>query len=145
MAGLEALISKHSTRVEIGELPVLRAEPALLRQVFQNLIGNAIKFSEGEHPQVRISAARDGHQWRFDIEDNGPGVDPRHAERIFEMFQRSHGRDVPGTGIGLSIAKRIVERHGGSIWVKPAAAGGSRFSFTIPQSAGDHPEDPIPT
>ena len=82
--------------------------------------------------EVRITAVRERERWRFDVADNGPGIDPRHVERVFDMFQRLHGREVPGTGIGLTIAKRIAERHGGNIWVAPAAGGGSVFRFTIP-------------
>jgi PAS domain S-box-containing protein len=132
LQSLSAAIAEHGTRVEVGGLPRVCAEPTLLRQLFQNLIGNAVKFADPGSPQVSISAVRERERWRFDIADNGPGVDPRHARRVFEMFQRLHGRDVPGTGIGLSIAKRITERHGGSIWVAPGAEGGSVFRFTIP-------------
>jgi len=129
---LSASIAEHGTRVEVGGLPRVRAEPTLLRALLQNLIANAVKFADGEHSEVRISAVRERERWRFDVADNGPGIDPRHAKRIFDMFQRLHGRDVPGTGIGLTIAKRITERHGGKIWVAPAAGGGSVFRFTIP-------------
>jgi PAS domain S-box-containing protein len=131
-------IAESGTRFEVGELPTLRAEPVRLRQVFQNLIDNAVKFADPKSPRGRIVATRGRDHWRFDVEDNGPGVDLRHAERVFEMFQRPHGRDVPGTGIGLAIAKRIVERHGGSIWVEQASGGGSVFSFTIPLHLGEH-------
>jgi signal transduction histidine kinase len=101
--------------------------------VFQNLIANAVKFTTVEHPQVHIGAAPVSGCWRFEVRDNGAGIDPRHAERIFDVFQRLHGRDVPGTGVGLSIAQRAVERHGGAIRVDPAPVGGSVFSFTIPR------------
>jgi PAS domain S-box-containing protein len=129
---LAASIAERGTDVEVGELPTLRAEPTFLRQVFQNLIGNAVKFTDVEQPRVRISASRERDYWRFDVEDNGPGVDPRHTDRVFEIFQRLHGRETPGTGAGLAIAKRLVERHGGRIWVHPAGEGGSVFSYTIP-------------
>jgi signal transduction histidine kinase len=139
LQSLSAAIAEHGTRVEVGELPRVRAEPTLLRQLFQNLIGNAAKFADGSCPRVSISAVREWERWRFDVADNGPGIDPRHATRIFDMFQRLHGRDVPGTGIGLSIAKRIAERHGGAIWVAPAVGGGSVFRFTIPDRFGANP------
>lgn len=132
LQALSASITEHGTRVEVGGLPRVRAEPTLLRALFQNLIANAVKFADVEDAEVRISAVRERERWRFDVADNGPGIDPRHATRIFDMFQRLHGREVPGTGIGLSIAKRIAERHGGNIWVAPAAGGGSVFRFTIP-------------
>jgi PAS domain S-box-containing protein len=137
LQSLSASIAEHDTRIEVGGLPRVRAEPTLLRALLQNLIANAVKFADGEQAEVRISAVRERERWRFDVADNGPGIDPRHAKRIFEMFQRLHGREVPGTGIGLSIAKRIAERHGGNIWVAPAAGGGSVFRFTIP----DCPEE----
>ena len=130
---LELPIAEHRTRVEVVDpLPTIRGEPTLLRQVLQNLIANAVKFTDQEDPRVRVRAGSENGGWRFEVEDNGPGIDPRHADRIFEVFQRLHGRDVPGTGVGLSIAQRAVERHGGHIRVDPAPGGGSAFSFTIP-------------
>lgn len=129
---LFAVISERAATLETGELPVIRAEPTLLRQVFQNLIGNAIKFCDQQSPRVRITAQREGAAWRFFVTDNGPGVDPLHAEQVFMMFRRLHGREVPGTGIGLAIVKRIVERHGGSVRCEPATGQGACFSFTIP-------------
>jgi PAS domain S-box-containing protein len=130
---LESLLAGRGAEVEVGELPTIWASRVLMDQLFQNLIGNAIKFAGEEAPRVRVSATRSGSSWRFDIEDNGPGIDSRHAQRIFEMFQRLHGRDTAGTGIGLAIAKRVVERRDGTIWVEPAPGGGSIFSFTIAQ------------
>ncbi|MDE3069183.1 MAG: hypothetical protein KGJ43_00450 [Acidobacteriota bacterium] len=132
LQALVVAVAERGTCVEVGALPLISVEPALMRQVLQNLIGNAIKFADGERPWVRVSARREAGRWRFDVEDNGPGVDPRHCERIFEMFERLHGRDVPGTGIGLAIVRRIVERHGGRAWCEPRAQGGSVFSFTVP-------------
>jgi PAS domain S-box-containing protein len=134
LQSLSAAIAERGTRVEVGGLPRVRAEPTLLRALFQNLIANAVKFADGANAEVRISAVRERERWRFDVADNGPGIDPRHITRIFDMFQRLHGREVPGTGIGLSIAKRIAERHGGNIWVAPASGGGSVFRFTIPDT-----------
>ncbi|OLE37536.1 MAG: hypothetical protein AUG48_04185 [Actinobacteria bacterium 13_1_20CM_3_68_9] len=124
--------------IEIGELPTITADPDQLERLFENLLSNAIKFSGPEPPLVRVFAERDGPDWRFSVVDNGIGVEPRHAERIFSVFQRlqapgEHG----GTGIGLSICKRIVERHGGRIWVDQAEGGGSAFRFTIPGSGED--------
>src|SRR5205807_3310004 len=144
---LEGAIVERRTQVEVGDLPSVWAEPALLAQVFQNLIGNAVKFAEGTDPRVRVSATRRRDGWRFQVEDNGPGVPPRQAERIFEMFQRLHGRDTPGTGVGLAIAKRIVERHDGQIRVEPAPGAGSVFSFTIaqPQRSATCAPAPRPT
>ena len=108
-----------------------------LGQLFQNLIGNACKFVPADRtPRVTVSAERDGAQWRFTVADNGIGLDAAHAERIFRMFQRLHSRDeYPGTGIGLAIAKKVVERHGGTIWAEPGPDGGARFCFTLQAAA----------
>ena len=114
---------------------ILEETASLLRQVFQNLLANAVKFTDAEQPRIRIGARRLSSGWRFEVEDNGPGVEPRHAERVFEMFQRLHGRDVEGSGMGLAIVKRLVERHGGQVRVTPAEPRGSIFSFTIPDRA----------
>jgi signal transduction histidine kinase len=100
----------------------------------QNLLSNALKFVAADQtPQVRVSAARRGDMWEVSVSDNGIGIAPQHSERIFKMFQRLHGRDsYEGTGIGLAICKKTVERHGGTIGVAPAANGGSVFHFTAP-------------
>jgi len=121
-------------RVRLGPLPVVQGDASQLGQLFQNLIGNALKFVPAEHaPEVAISAERQGRMWRFAVSDNGIGLDPAHAERIFRMFQRLHTSDeYEGTGIGLAIAKKVVERHGGTIWAEPGPECGSRFCFTLP-------------
>jgi PAS domain S-box-containing protein len=129
---LEPQLQARGARIEVGELPTVAAEPALLRQIFQNLISNAIKFNDSDEPVVEIRAERTGDGWRFDVVDNGPGVEARFAERVFELFQRLHGRDVQGSGMGLAIVRRLAERHGGRAWVSPAQPRGSVFSFTIP-------------
>jgi signal transduction histidine kinase len=112
---------------------VVDGDPPQLAQLFQNLIGNGVKFvAEGTQPRVKVSAEREEAAWHFTIEDNGIGIDPRHVERVFGMFQRLHTRDeFPGTGIGLAIAKKVVERHGGRIWLSPRESGGSCFEFTL--------------
>jgi light-regulated signal transduction histidine kinase (bacteriophytochrome) len=130
--GLEPQIEARGITVEVGELPTVRAEKAMLRQILQNLIANAVKFSDGEHPRIEVTAVHDDDSWRFDIADNGPGIDPRYAERVFVMFQRLHGREVPGSGMGLAIVKRLAERHGGRAWVSAAQPRGSVFHFTLP-------------
>jgi PAS domain S-box-containing protein len=129
---LEPQLTAQDVRVEVGELPRVCAEPTALRQIFQNLISNAVKFSDNAEPLVQVSARRLPNGWRFDVKDNGPGVEPRHAERVFELFQRLHGREVEGSGMGLAIVKRLTERHGGQVWVTPAEPCGSVFTFTIP-------------
>src|SRR5215218_8944369 len=124
----------REARIAIGELPTVMGDRHQLVQLFQNLIGNAVKFVPDDRmPEIEVSAARAGDRWRFEVCDNGIGLDPAHAERIFRMFQRLHTREeYAGTGIGLAIAKKVVERHGGTIWAEPRPEGGSRFSFTLP-------------
>jgi signal transduction histidine kinase len=120
--------------IEWGELPTVTGEPGQLEQLLQNLITNAVKFvAPGTVPYVRVSAERDGPDWRFSVDDNGIGIEPKHAERIFGMFQRLNTQDTfPGTGIGLAIARKVVESHEGSIRAKPRPGGGTRMTFTLP-------------
>jgi signal transduction histidine kinase len=139
---LAAPIEEAGAHVTVGDLPVLRGDPGNLRQVFQNLIGNAVKFSE-ERPEVRVSAERENGFWCFSISDNGIGMDPADAREIFEPFHRLHGDGTyAGTGIGLAVCERIVEHHGGRIWADSAVGKGSTFRFTLPAeaSAGKPPE-----
>jgi signal transduction histidine kinase len=132
LASLETRLAESGAEISLGELPTVRADATQLAQLFQNLLSNGIKFVSGRQPRVSVSAVRQAGSWRFAVEDNGIGIEPRHADRIFTVFQRLHGREsYPGSGIGLAICKRIVERHGGQIWVEPVAGGGSRFCFTL--------------
>jgi signal transduction histidine kinase len=133
MRDLAAAIEGAQATVEVAELPTVDADPVLLAQVFQNLLANAVKFHDGDAPKVRVSGREIAQGWEFTVEDNGIGVDPSDGEKIFKMFQRLHHRDeFEGTGIGLSVCQRIVERHGGEIRVEPVAGGhGSRFVFTL--------------
>jgi PAS domain S-box-containing protein len=138
-AALAERIMRRGVEVEAQPLPAVRASPRELTQLLQNLLSNAIKFCDASAPRVRVWAepADDGG-WAFTVADNGIGIDPRHAERVFKMFQRLHPRDAyPGTGIGLAICRKIVEGRGGRIWVEPAQGGGSAFRFTLP---GTSPE-----
>jgi PAS domain S-box-containing protein len=137
-ATLRALAGDDPPEIEWDALPNVEGDPQQLVQLFQNLIGNAVKFvAPGVRPHVVVSAKRAGAAWRFSIEDNGIGIEPRHLERVFGMFQRLHTRDeFEGTGIGLAIARKVVERHGGWISAAPREAGGTCFEFTLPAAGG---------
>jgi signal transduction histidine kinase len=129
---LEATIRESDAQVSSGMLPIVRADEIQLGQVFQNLISNAIKYRSESPPDIHISAEREDGHWQFTVRDNGIGIDPQYHDRIFGIFKRLHGRELPGTGMGLAICKRIIERHGGRIWVESAAGQGSAFHFTLP-------------
>ncbi|MFJ7216308.1 ATP-binding protein [Amycolatopsis sp. NPDC098790] len=137
LANLEVALSLSGGKVDRGELPRVRVEPALVTAVFQNLIGNALKFKGDAPPEVRVSADRDGDDWVFTVSDNGIGIDAEYAERVFALFQRLHTRSAyPGTGIGLALCRRIVEYHGGRIWLDTEAEG-TTFRFTLPAATED--------
>jgi PAS domain S-box-containing protein len=130
---LEMRIAETDADVSVEPLPRVEGDPNQLRQVFQNLLSNAVEYSGDDPPEVRVSADRVGSYWRIAVRDEGVGIDPAHAERIFEVFQRLHTHDEhAGTGIGLALCERIVERHGGRIWVDSEPGEGSTFYFTIP-------------
>jgi len=123
----------HSTGASIQtlDLPTVKAHEIAVVQLFQNLISNAIKYSK-DHPLIQISAERDQAYWKFSVADNGIGIDPHDQELIFHIFKRAHGDQYPGSGIGLAICSRIVERYGGRIWVEAAPGQGSTFYFSLP-------------
>jgi PAS domain S-box-containing protein len=132
-ANLRVAIAESGARIEAGPLPAVEAIPSLLSQVFQNLIDNAIKYRGDRPPEIRIRAGVKDGRWVFSVSDNGIGIEPQHLERIFVIFQRLHPRDrYPGSGIGLAITKKIVERHGGRIWAESRPGEGSTFFFTLP-------------
>lgn len=133
LSNLEVSIKENGAIISHDPLPTVMADSTQLAQVFQNLISNAIKFRSDKTPEIHISAEKKHKQWLFSVADNGIGIDPHHCERIFEVFKRLNKRKkYPGTGIGLSICKKIVERHGGHIWVESEIGKGSTFYFTIP-------------
>ncbi len=130
---LELRIAETGAEIRIGPMPVVRADPSQIAQVFQNLIGNALTFRSSDPPRIRVEAVEERNAVRFSVSDNGIGIAPEYHDRIFQMFQRLHPRDrYPGSGIGLAIVQRIVERHGGRVWLESAEGEGSTFFFTIP-------------
>jgi PAS domain S-box-containing protein len=133
LRNLTVAIEESRAIVSNDDLPTVLADAPQLVQVFQNLIANAIKFRGQASPHVHVSARKEGGVWLFSVADNGIGIDSPHAERLFVIFQRLHTRqEYPGTGIGLAVCKRIVERHGGKIWFESKSGKGSTFFFTLP-------------
>lgn len=139
LENLQTLMQESGAIVTADPLPQVRADAAQLTHVFQNLIANAIKFRSAQTPEIQVGAQRQDSSWLFWVRDNGIGIDPQYSERIFLIFQRLHTRTkYPGTGIGLAICKRIVERHGGSIWVESQPGQGATFYFTLPDKGQTH-------
>jgi PAS domain S-box-containing protein len=134
MDNLAGVIGQSGARIEAGPLPTVAGDEAQFVQLFQNLFDNAIKFHGATLPVVSVSCCDAGDKWDCSVGDNGIGIDPKHHERIFRLFQRLHTHEeYPGSGIGLAVCKKIVERHGGTIHVEPAEGGGSIFRFTLPK------------
>jgi len=131
---LESSIHDSGGQVACDKLPIVMGDRSQLVQLMQNLIGNGLTYRSDKPPHIHISAKRNGKDWIFSVRDNGIGIDPKHYERIFEIFKRLHNqKDRPGTGIGLAVCRRVVNRHGGKIWVESKLGHGSTFQFTIPE------------
>ena len=132
---LQASIQENGASIVRTSLPTVRAHEIRLVQLFQNLIGNAIKYRRAEPPVIHIDAEESGSEWLFSVRDNGIGIRPEYTQQIFGIFKRLHGNSYSGTGIGLAICQRIVENSGGRIWVESTPGEGSRFYFTLPRLA----------
>jgi light-regulated signal transduction histidine kinase (bacteriophytochrome) len=134
VANLKQLLTENTALVTNDDLPVINADEAQMIRVFQNLIENAVKFQKKtELPQIHISCTKQDEMYRFSVADNGIGIDKQYHDKVFVVFQRLYSvKDYPGTGIGLSICKRIVDRHGGTIWFESVVNEGTTFYFTIP-------------
>jgi signal transduction histidine kinase len=133
LSSLSTLIEESGASINAGELPAVRGEPTLLSLVFQNLVGNALKFRGEQRPVVSIRARRQDTDWLVSVSDNGIGIDPQYAERIFVIFQRLHSKErYEGTGIGLAMCRKIIEYHGGHIWLEQNTDQGATFNFTLP-------------
>jgi light-regulated signal transduction histidine kinase (bacteriophytochrome) len=134
ITNLHAAIDEASAAVTWDPLPTVDADEVQLAQLFQNLMGNALKFRGAAVPRIHVSAADQDGEWHLTVADNGIGIEPQYYERIFMLFQRLHTMgEYPGTGIGLAICKKVVERHGGRIWVSSTPSEGSQFHFTLPK------------
>ena len=144
LANLRGAIQESGATIDVGPLPRVTGNFGQLLQLLQNLVGNAIKYKGEAPPRIRIEATARGRHWVCSIEDNGIGIDHAHQSKIFQIFQRLHEREkYPGTGVGLAIVKRIVEQHGGEIWVESTPGEGSRFSFTLLRSESRTTDSPL--
>lgn len=129
---LEVTLRESSAEITHDPLPTVHGDPLQLGQVLQNLISNAVKYRSLESPRIHVAAERCGNEWVCSVKDNGLGIDPQYKELIFGIFKRLHGKQYPGTGIGLALVKRIIERHGGRVWVESEPGQGSQFFFALP-------------
>ena len=141
-ANLATQIDASGAVIEADPLPMVRGQLTLLSVVFQNLIGNALKFTADEPPRIAVTAERDGAFWSFSVTDNGIGIEPQYADRVFVIFQRLHERAAyPGTGIGLALCRKIIDYFGGRIWLDTDVADGARFRFTVPAPVEENEQD----
>ena len=134
---LKQAIEESGAIVTSGDLPSVHGQDARFVQLFQNLIGNGIKYRAEPPPRIHVSAEQRNGEWRFTVADNGIGIEPEYYQMIFGVFKRLHGKAIPGTGIGLAICQRVVERYAGRIWVESQVGHGTTFYFTLPMSAGN--------
>jgi signal transduction histidine kinase len=142
-ANLSTQIAEAGAVIEAGPLPVVRGQLTLMSVVFQNLLGNALKFTGERPPRIVVTAERDGAFWSFSVTDNGIGIEPQYADRVFLIFQRLHERAAyPGTGIGLAMCRKIIEYFGGRIWLDTGGADGASFRFTVPALSADEASEP---
>lgn len=140
LSDLEPLLRESGAKVTAGPLPALVGDAGQLGQLFQNLVTNGVKFRGDKPPEVAVAARREGAEWLFTVRDNGIGIEPQYADQVFKMFRRLNAPNAyPGTGIGLAVARKIVERHGGRIWVESRPGEGAAFRFTL--SASGVPEE----
>lgn len=129
---LDVSIKEHQASITVGALPRLRVDTSNFIRLFQNLIGNSLKYRSAAPPVIDISCEKSGKEWRFCIRDNGIGINPAYLDKIFVIFKRLHSKTkYPGTGIGLALCKKIIDRHGGRIWADSSGAGGTTFYFTL--------------
>jgi hypothetical protein len=139
---LRATIEENGATVVVSAMPTVLGDEGQLVQLTQNLVANAIKFHGDAAPEVHVEARRGRAEWDIVVSDNGIGIEPRHAERIFQIFRRLHpANEYPGTGIGLAICRKIVERHGGRIWVESNPGHGASFHFTLPDTPPAQPRE----
>jgi PAS domain S-box-containing protein len=139
LLNLQVAIEESGAVITTDPLPTVLADEVMLMQLFQNLISNSIKYRGKEAPRVHVSAEREAGGWLFTVRDNGIGIEPQDIDRVFGMFKRLHGNEIPGTGIGLALCKKVVERQGGRIWVESEAGRGSAFRFTVPDRRDPQP------
>ena len=133
LVNLKMSIEENNANITHDPLPIITADYSQIIQLLQNLIGNSIKYRSDKIPEIHISAQEKDNDWIFSVEDNGIGIDPQYSDQVFQIFKRLHtNEEYKGTGIGLAITKRIIERHSGRIWVESELGKGSKFYFTIP-------------